>query len=219
MTADELHSLVLTSYTLTDEDIDTLTQALAQGYLVSMMAAYREGASTVNATKDAREWEPSDKAVDEAMQWASEQAKGIAHTYEDMLTRWVQQIVEEQGTEKALWPKVSIEAQSVAAGLKAGISAFMGWKPKQVANATCGSGADDGTDALVSDMQDGTVMDASTNQAVDMTQYGVTVLPPESSSDVCKTVAGLVFDLDQYDEIIDLPAHSNCPHYKKIIQI
>lgn len=213
MSRDALLALLLAAYLLTADDISTLAAAIAVGYLASMQAAYREAAGTVGSDDT---WTPDEQQQEQAQAWARNQAQGIADTYnadlQAAIVLFLDAWTKEQGS-------LDGAQRAAPAALGAWSKSRAQWKGQQISNYSCGSGADAGTSAFLVDLENGMLIDTETGEVVEIGDYAIGCLPEESSSDICKTVAGQMFDISERDSLPDMPNHPSCPHEYVIVQI
>lgn len=212
---DALLALLYAAYLLTQADITALAEAVASGYLVSMQAAYREAAATVGST-NGQDWTPSPEQEQAARQWATEQAQGIADTYHADLKSAIETVLDAWQDEQGDLTGVMAHAPQLVG---AWAEKRAGWKSEQVSNYSCGSGGQAGTSAFVVDMEAGNVIDTDTGEAADIGDYAIACLPEEASNDVCATVAGQTFDVQDWRELPEMPAHGNCPHEYLVVAV
>ncbi|HZU01545.1 MAG TPA: hypothetical protein VFA10_17890 [Ktedonobacteraceae bacterium] len=210
-----LLALLLAAYLLSQKQIMTLAQTIETGYLASQQAAYREAAATVGSD-DATDWEPSPEQEDAAHEWAQAQAQGIADTYKADLTSAIETYLNSYEQEVDSLDGAEAHAGSV---LGEWATKRATWKSEQIANYSCGSGGDAGTQAFIVDLEGGNVIDSETGEAVEIGDYGIACLPEESTNDVCASVAGQVFDISDRDSLPDMPAHGGCPHEYLIVSV
>lgn len=240
MTDSQLVSLIIAAYTLSQDDITSLAESITTHRLNVMQASYRRAQVVTGLVPN---WTPGQAVQRRIEKQSQKDAQGIAATYKQYLTSFVETALEVEKAMKCATVKgwrdvfgsVKEAVRQMVSNVGEWLSDFMGWKPKQVANATCGGGLSDGTmqfaqDVVEADKGDGTVQDDNGDTIVDIsemsteiTNIGIIVLPEESSSDVCALVAGKTFTMAEYSEIYNLvgtlPAHANCPHYASVIRL
>jgi hypothetical protein len=214
---------IIKSYAFTEADKQHLTDLLAKSYLLAKTQAYQKAiASTKHVVTIHQPWQPSESDVTHAQQWASEQVDSIAETYEEMLQHAIEQMAEEpQEAIGDVIGKAKKKAKDLADQIAQWFLVFLPWKTKQIATQTWGTGANDGTNEFIEEVQgskkagssDGTT-GSDNNVEGDTSLLRVIVLPAHSSSDECAAIAGKQFALGKAP---DLPMHINCIHYKEII--
>jgi hypothetical protein len=204
-----LIALLIAAYLLSKEDTKAMASAIETARIDSAKASYQQSSDTVGADTD---WEPDDDLAKEIKDLSEQDAEGIADTYEAELsnqaeafvTGWVGDHDSLDGCEDAARIALVAWALSRAA-----------WKSEQIANYSCGAGANVGVDQWILDLLD---EDFDLPDDISVDDIELTVLPEESSSDECEEYAGEVFDIDEYDSIPDFPIHSNCIH-RKVVQL
>lgn len=205
-----LIALLVAAFLLSKADIKAMASAILAARIASMKAAYSQASSTVGI--DDTDWEPDAELQSMAKDASRQDAESIASTYKDDLeavatafvVAWMLDHESLDGCEAAARVEIAVWAIARAE-----------WKSKQIADYTCGSGANDGTAMWVADAMDG---EFELPDGVTLDDIEVTVLPEESSSDLCSEYAGETFDIDEYDSIPDFPIHANCPH-RKVVQL
>jgi len=205
-----LIALLVAAFLLSKADIKAMASLIFTARIASMKAAYSQASSTVGISDE--EWEPPSDLREMAEDVSEQDADSIADTYKKDLeavatafvVAWMLDHESLDGCEPAARKEIAVWAIARAE-----------WKSKQIANFTCGSGYNDGTDMWIGDFVDG---DLDLPDGVSEDDVEVTVLPEESSNDICSAYAGETFDIDEYDSIPDFPIHSNCPH-RKVIQL
>lgn len=240
MTDSQLVSLIIAAYTLSQDDITSLAESITTHRLNVMQASYRRAQLVVGLAPN---WTPGKKVQRRIEKQSQKDAQGIAATYKQYLTSFVETALE---VEKAMkdatvrgwrdvFGSVKEAVRQMVSNVGEWLSDFTGWKPKQVANATCGGGVSDGTmqfaqdvvdasngDGTVQDDNGGTIVDIS-DMNTEITNIGIAILPAESSNDVCALIAGKTFTMAEYDEIYSLvgtlPVHANCRHYASIVRL
>lgn len=199
-----LIALLITAFLLSQKEIEAMTSAIIVARIASARASYARASDTAGV--DGSDWEPSDDMQQEINDTSEQDAEGIAATYRDDLsivvagfvTSWLEGHDTLDGCEAAARHEIAMWATDRAA-----------WKSEQIANYTGGSGANSGTNQWVDDLSDGEF------DGVNPDDYEIEVQPAESSGDICKEYAGQRFALD--DDIIEFPAHANCPHRKVVV--
>lgn len=207
--ADEqaLIALLIAAFLLSQNEIEAMTSAIIVARIASARASYARASDTAGV--DGSDWEPSDDLTQEIGDTSEQDAEGIAATYRDDLgivvagfvTSWLGTHDTLDGCEAAARHEVATWATDRAA-----------WKSEQIANYTGGSGANSGTNQWVDDLSDGEF------DGVNPDDVEITVLPEESSNDLCREYAGEVFEMSEYDTIPDFPIHGGCPH-RKVVQM
>lgn len=201
-----LIALLIVAFLLTDNDIAAMATLITSARLDSAKASYAQASDTTGV--DGNDWEPS-KDVLQAIQDTSEQdAQSIAATYEEDLTSvttsfvdsWVANNDTLDGCEDAARKTIAAWATDRTK-----------WKSEQIANYTCSSGADTGTNEWLDDLDEGGF------GGLNPDDWEIEIQPSESSSDFCKDWAGKRFPLSERENIIAFPAHSNCIHRKVLV--
>ncbi len=175
----------LVAYTLSYEEQEELARKLTEYNLAAQRFAYSRDMLAVGLTPHVEE-SLSIRAGD-LLSWGHAQVSSIVSTFQNLLS-------------------------SFLGGLSAGadvIGQVSGWldrygtyKSEQIANVTWGTGANDGTMAALTDIQDAGVERAR-----------VRVVPGESSSDYCKDYAGQEYSISEYQALgVSFPAHPGCVH-------
>jgi hypothetical protein len=202
-----LIALLVAAFLLSKADTKAMASLIFTARIASMKAAYSQASSTVGI--DDTGWEPDAELQSMAEDVSQQDADSIASTYKDDLeavatafvVAWMLDHESLDGCEAAACKEISVWAAARAE-----------WKSKQIADYTCGSGANDGTNMWIGDFLDG---DLDLPDGVSEDDVEIEVQPEESSSDFCKNYAGQRFSLD--DDVPDFPAHSNCIHRKVIV--
>ncbi len=212
MTSDEkaLIAVLVAAFLLSSKDIKDMAVAIFVGRVASMKAAYAQASDTVGI--DGSLWVVPDDLQSEISDTSEQDAEGIAATYKDDLESvasafvvgWMTNHDSLDGCEEAARQSLSTWALQRSS-----------WKSEQIANYTCSNGASLGIDQWASDLVDG---DIDLPEGLSADDVEVTVLPEESSNDICKEYAGQSFDVDEIDDIPDFPAHPSCQH-RKVIQM
>lgn len=202
-----LIALLIAAFLLTDSDIAAMATLITTARLDSAKVSYAQASDTTGV--DGSDWEPSDEVQQTIQDVSTQDAESIAATYEDDLTSVTTRFVDawlidhdtldgcEDATRKELAEWVADRTT---------------WKSEQIANYTCSSGANTGTDEWLDDLDEGGF------GGLNPDDLEVTVLPEESSNDLCADYAGKVFGIDEVDTIPSFPIHSNCPH-RIVIQL
>lgn len=218
MTDAQLISSIIAAYSLTKDDISSLATQITQSRLNTTQASYRRAQRTTGLAPNYTVRNTLQRRIERQ---SAKDAQSIAETYQDLLRTFLETMLEARSLSKTwndVFSNVRDAVTAIVAGIGVWLSDFLPWKSKQVANFTCGSGLNDGIDQFIEDNYSN-VIDTESGEVVNWKDYAIQVLPDTSSSDECSSVAGKLFDLSENDEIIPLPAHANCPHYKQIIQI
>jgi hypothetical protein len=189
-----------------------------------MQRAYRKAQHTVHALPI---WEPSQRDIERAQKQAHKAAESIAETYQTLLSHFLERVLEVEKQQKGLltagWADLYGSVREAVRDLVGKVSAFVSglalWKSKQVANYTCGQGNYDGTDAFIMDVESGDVVDSETGEVIQGGDYAILCSPDTASNDICAEVAGQLFDLSQWSELPEMPAHGGCPHGYDIVQV
>lgn len=224
MTDAALIALIVQAYAMTEQDVNTLAGHLATARLAAMQRAYRKAQHTVHA---APVWEPGERDIKRAHRLAHKAAASIAETYRTLLSHFLERVlaVEKQrkGLHTAAWTdlygSVREAVRDLVGKVKTFVSDLAGWKSKQVADYTCGQGNYDGTGVFIVDVESGDVIDSETGEVIQGGDYAIQCLPAESSSDVCSTVAGQQFDLNEWQDLPEMPNHSSCSHEYIIVAV
>jgi len=211
LTSDEkaLIALLVAAFLLSKSEVASMTTLIFTARMDSAKASYAQASDTVGASTD---WEPSDDLQGQLKDTSEQDAESIAATYEADL-----ESVATGFAESWMLDHESLDGCEVAARseLSTWATDRATWKSEQISGYTCGSGANTGTNEWIDDLLD---EDIDLPEGLSVDDVEVTVLPEESSSDICKEYAGQSFDIDEIDEIIDLPAHLGCIH-RKVIQM
>lgn len=234
MTDSQLVSLIIAAYTLSQDDITSLAESITTSRLNVMQASYRRAQVVTGLAPN---WTPGKKVQRRIEKQSQKDAQGIAATYKQYLTSFVETALEVEKAMKCATVKdwrdvfgsVKEAVRQMVSNVGEWLSDFMGWKPKQVANATCGGGVSDGTmqfaqdvvdasngDGTVQDDNGGTIVDIN-DMKVSIPELGVKVVPSMSSSDFCKDYAGNTYSLEEALSIPAFPAHPSCIHSTIII--
>lgn len=203
-----LIALLILAFMLSKADIKAMAALILTARIASMKAAYSQANGAVGIDDDG--WEPDAELQSMAKSASEQDAESIAGTYKDDLeavatafvVAWMLDHESLDGCEAAARKEIAVWAIARAE-----------WKSVQIADYTCGSGANDGTDMWIGDFLDG---DLDLPDGVSEDDVEVEIQPPESSSDFCKNYAGQRFSLDD-DSIPDFPAHIGCIHRKTIV--
>lgn len=229
MTDAQLVALIIAAYTLSQDDITSLAESIADARLTVMQASYRRAQKIVGLPGN---WMPGQKIEQRIEKQALKDAQSIAATYKQYLSSFVNTALE---VEKALqdvqakgwrdlFGSVKEAVRQMVSNVSEWLGDFMGWKPKQVSNATCGGGMSDGTmqfaqDVVEADKGDGNVQDDNgdiiysiDDMKLSIPEIGVKVVPSVSSSDFCKDYAGNTYSMDEALSIPSFPAHPSCIH-------
>lgn len=232
MTDTQLIALFLASYTLTEQDITTLAQNIATHRLNVMQASYRRSQRYVHLPQN---WTPPNNVTKRIEQQSMKDAKGIAATYKQYLASFLETVLKIEKGWRDLFGSVKEAISQMISNVGEWLKDFLGWKPDQIANASIGAGLSDGTmqfveDVLSAESGDGTLVDEDGNTVIDtsmmdveISAIGIQILPEDASNDVCRTIAGRTFTIDEYQDIYDLvgelPVHPFCKHYASIVQL
>jgi hypothetical protein len=219
VTKTSLKSRIAAAFAIGKDEIAAMADAIMNGFLASMKAAYH--ASTRALGLSSSQWAPSDEETATIEEWAAEQASAIAATYADNLDSASETFLDAY--------EGDIEAAAAAAGDVIGTWAMerADWKAEQISNYTCGSGDYSGIDAFVGDFEGEDVapedaaafIDPVTGEPISPDKYVIACLPDSSTNDICATVAGQTFALDQWADLPIMPAHGNCPHQYLVIGV
>jgi hypothetical protein len=209
MTSDEkaLIALLVAAFLLSKADIAAMTALIITGRTDSAKASYQQSSDTVGASTD---WEPDSDLQGDIKDSSEQDAESIASTYKSELEAvatafvagWMSNHDSLDGCEGAARTELATWATTRAA-----------WKSEQIANYTCGAGANAGIDQWILDLID---EDIELPDGVTLDDIEVEIQPDEAVCDACKEIAGKRFDFDEADDI-ELPSHSNCPHRKVIV--
>lgn len=205
-----LIALLILAFMLSKADIKAMASLILTARIASMKAAYSQANDVVGIDGD--DWEPDAELQSMAKSASEQDAESIASTYKDDLEAvatafvlaWMLDHESLDGCEAAARKEIAVWAIARAE-----------WKSVQIADYTCGSGANDGTDMWIGDFLDG---DLDLPDGVSEDDVEITVLPEESSNDLCSEYAGKTFDINEYDDIPDFPIHTGCPH-RKVVQL
>lgn len=186
MTSDEkaLIALLVAAFLLSQGDIKDMAAAILVGRIASMKASYAQASDTVGASTD---WEPSDDLQSATKDESQQDADSIASTYKDdlesvasaFIVSWMNSHENLDGCEEAARTSLSTWALQRSS-----------WKSEQVADYSCSSGADDGTDAWLADLIDEEI---DLPEGVSVDDVEIEVQPSESSHDECENYAGKRF--------------------------
>jgi hypothetical protein len=211
VTTDEkaLIALLVMAFLLSHSEITAMATLIFTARMDSAKASYQQASDTIGADTD---WEPSN-ALQRQLRDSSEQdAQSISATYKADLGVQATSFVES-------WMTTHESLEGCEAAARAELAQWATtraeWKSEQVAGYTCGSGANTGTNEWIDDLID---EDIDLPAGISADDVIVTVLPEESSNDICKEYAGQSFDIDEIDDIPDFPVHLGCPH-RKVIQM
>lgn len=206
----DLLVLILAAYVLSQQDQDALRDAIVAAMLASMLTAYNRWAVLTGAVSALQ---PDRQMIE---QQAQEHADSIAATY----TRELGNATE---TYLQAWQKANGSLDGVEGPLAQMLSdwsdARMQFKAVQIAGYETGFGANMGTAQFVQDLLTGALIDTTTGEVLSPDEYGIGVVPGESSSDLCKDYAGRLFGLDEIDDIPAFPIHANCRHERIIVPL
>lgn len=234
MTDAQLVSLIIAAYALSQDDITSLAESITTSRLNVMQASYRRAQVVVGLVPN---WTPGQAVQRRIEKQSQKDAQGIAATYKQYLTSFVETALE---VEKAMrgatvkgwrdiFGSVKEAVSQMVSSIGEWLSDFLGWKPAQISNATCGGGLSDGTmqfaqDVVEADKGDGMVQDDNGDTIVDISdmnmsipELGVKVIPSVSSSDFCQDYAGNTYSLDEALSIPAFPAHPSCQHTTIIV--
>lgn len=231
MTDAQLIALILSAYTLSQEDIEALAEGIALARLTVMQASYRRAQHTVGLVQN---WTPSRVLTKRIEQKSRKDAEGIADTYKGYLTSFVEKALQQVKKSLKGWHDLFGSVVEAIASMMSTIGEwlkdFLGWKPDQIASATAGAGLHDGTMQFVEDVlaaaesDDGTIegddgMAVIDLSLMDMTiaELGVKVVPSQSSSDLCALYSGNVYPFPDALELPPFPLHSNCIHSTVVV--
>jgi hypothetical protein len=206
----DLIALALLAYALSSSDEDALHDAIQEAILMSMVSAYNRWALLVGAVSVLQ---PDKQQI---AQQAQSHADSIVATY----TR-------DLGNATTTYLQVWQQANGTLDGVEGPLSQMLGdwttarlqYKSAQIAGYETGCGAGTGTTQFIQDLLSGDLIDATTGEVLSPDDYGIGVIPAESSSDLCKEFAGRLFSLDEIDSIPDFPIHANCPHELIIVPL
>jgi hypothetical protein len=195
---------LLHPYKMTSADKHRLALLLAHAYLTAKYDAYQRAARTVAPHVRVRTpWKPSHHDAQQALQWATKQAEGIAATYETLLEHVVAEML---GQERALGDVIG-KVKDVVSAIGDWFRRFLPWKSQQIANSTEGQGDYDGVMALIEELQNDGKQDL----------FEIEVYPEKSSSDLCSLYAGHRYPLSAAHTVPRFPAHPSCQHRVRII--
>lgn len=204
-----LIALLILAFMLSKADIKAMASLILTARIASMKAAYSQANDVVGIDGD--DWEPDAELQSMAKNASEQDAESIAGTYKDDLeavatafvVAWMLDHESLDGCEAAARKEIAVWAIARAE-----------WKSKQIADYTCGSGANDGTDLWIGDVQDGK---RKLTDGVTIDDIEIEVVPSESSSDECKEWAGKRFSLSEALSVPTFPAHIGCIHRKIIV--
>jgi hypothetical protein len=202
-----LIALLVAAFLLSNAEIKAMASLILTARIASMKAAYSQASNTVGI--DDSNWEPPSDLRKMAEDVSKQDADSIANTYKDDLeavttafvVAWMIDHESLDGCEAAARKEISVWAIARAE-----------WKSKQIADYTCGSGANDGTDMWIGDFLDG---DLDLPDGITEDDVEIEIQPEEAVCKECKEYAGQRFSLEDADDI-ELPAHPACPHHKVI---
>lgn len=203
-----LIALLILAFLLSKADIKAMASLIFTARIASMKAAYSQASDTVGISDE--DWEPPSDLRRMAEDVSQQDTDSIASTYKDDLeavatafvAAWMLDHETLDGCEAAARIEISVWAIARAE-----------WKSVQIADYTCGSGANDGTDLWIGDCLDG---DLDLPDGVSEDDVEVEIQPEDAVCKECKEYAGQRFSLEDADDI-ELPAHANCPHHKIIV--
>ena len=196
-------ALLVARFALSAEEKRALIQSVTEAHLGAYRASYAAVARRFAPPGTA----PQPPASQEAVQrrHAREAALLILATFAEDLLGYATILV----ANGLLQPQPPDEGWYLAM-MATWLAQRAAWKSDQIARTTVGQGANAGTTDAKQSIDDGTwEQDPST--------LCVTVLPAESSHDICSQYAGQVFPYEDYDDIPDFPIHPNCPHQRLIL--
>lgn len=204
-----LIALLVLAFLLSKADINAMAALILTARIASMKAAYNQASNTIGI--DDSNWEPPDELQSMAKSASEQDAESIASTYKDDLeavatafvVAWMLDHESLDGCEAA-----ALEALAEWAIARAE------WKSKQIADYTCSSGANDGTEMWIGDVQDGK---RKLPDHVSIDDIEIEVQPATSSSDDCKSYAGKRFSLSEALSLPGMPMHPHCIHRKIIV--
>lgn len=210
----DLIDFILSVFGLGSDAIATIASAIKDAVLSMIQSAYRLWNALFGANQD--DWTPSQDTIDAVEQVAQDQAETIAATYGQELGNAVDDYL-----------SAYQDANGSLDGAIVPLSQMLGdwtetrmiYKSQQIAGYETGSGMDQGTMLFVQDLVSGGLIDTETGEVLDPSNYGVGVIPGESSSDICKEYAGQLFPLEEAFDIPDFPVHPWCPHEKILVPL
>jgi hypothetical protein len=188
---------------LTDAEQEALAHKLAEVYQTAQRYAYTRDMQAVGLTPHIEESLKS--RAGDLLTWGRAQVSSIVTTFQGLVSTFV-------GGMPAETP-----ADAVTSQMDSWMGRYADYKAPQVANATWGTGANDGTMAAMQD-----VLDAAPDEYDDPDQtqkypvagrVRVQVTPGDSSSDYCRLYAGQDYSIAEYQALgVSFPAHPSCIH-------
>lgn len=201
---DRLHDwevALLAAYSWTRTDIERLAHLLAGAHVAAIQRAANRTRQTMGASST---WEPDKEMRRQAQATFTKVAAGIAATFQDLLKHF-------------LLRESFASVKEAVAGIASWLQTLLKWKVKQVVNGTVAPGTDKGTSLVVADALAGDLVDEETGEVIDASVYAFTVLPEESSKDICSLYAGNTYQLDEWDDVPPFPIHLLCPHERVVL--
>lgn len=210
--AEEIATSVVNDYLLTPDEITAIADAINDGRVAALIASYIAAVEAAGIDAPAG-WNPSEALVDAARDAADEAAQSIADTYADDLTRdaasYLQVWIDEHDG----------EVEGSKGALRDALASICAdraeWKSEQVAGYETGVGGQAGTQAAVSDIIDGALLDDN-GDPLDTSLLAVAVLPETTSADFCAEYAGNVYAFDDAPSLT-FPAHLACQHFMCVL--
>lgn len=204
-----LIALLVAAFLLSKADIKAMAVLILTARIASMKAAYNQASSTVGISDE--DWEPDAELQSMAKSVSEQDAESIASTYKDDLEAVTTAFV-------VAWMIDHESLDGCEAAARVALSEWATlraeWKSKQIADYTCGSGANDGIEMWIGDVQDGK---RKLPDGVTIDDIEITVLPATSSSDECEKWAGKRFSLSEALSVPGMPMHPHCIHRKVIV--
>lgn len=204
----DLVALILAAYALSTQDQDALRDAIVAAILASVLAAYNRWSLLTGVVP----------ALQPDRQMIEQQAQAHA---DSIVATYTRELGSATTTYLSAWQQANGNLNGVEGPLSQMLSdwttARMQYKAAQIASYETGFGVDAGTIQFVQDLTSGDLIDATTGEVLSPDEYGIGVVPGESSSDLCKEYAGRLFSLDEIDDIPSFPIHAGCPHERIIV--
>jgi 2'-5' RNA ligase len=174
------------SYTLTETEQSALAQKLAEANFAARGLAYNQAMAAAGLSTPVTEAGILNKFKD-VLKWARDQVASIIKTMAEQFRNFLDHLA----------PDADVTSEA-----NAWLDRYVAWKAEQIANATIGAGANEGSMEAIREMLE---------KAVEGIR--VRVVPGESSSDVCQAYAGKDYGVEEYLALdIRFPVHPSCIH-------
>lgn len=210
----DLIDFILRIFGLGGNAIASIASAIKDAVLSMLRSAYNRWNKLFGTNQD--NWMPSQATVAAIEQAALDHAETIATTYAQELGNAVNAFLSAYQDANGSLTGAIVPLSQMLSDWTLARSIY---KSQQIANYETGSGLDQGTMLFVQDLVSGGLIDTTTGEVLDPSEYGVGVIPGESSNDICKDYAGQLFPLEEAFDIPDFPIHANCPHEKILVPL